>query len=93
MGEVELPKEGFEEGTKLWVEYKSKGDLKDLGLIWSTEEYFKSWKKMSEDKGSAPGWSFPHLKSVNPNSVSTDIISELSFLPLLTGYVPEEWEK
>ena len=47
---------------------------------------------MSEEKGSAPGWRFVHMKSIESNSDSADIISDLSLIPLRTGYVPNEWK-
>ena len=67
-GEIKLPTENIEEGTRLWFDFMSRGELEDIDLRWTTQEYFKSWKKMPEDKGSAPGWSFAHIKSVCPTS-------------------------
>ena len=71
----------------------SNGIAEEIDLTWTPREYFNSWKKMPEDKGSAPGWSFAHIKSICPTSQAAEAISQLSLLPLLMGYVPEEWKK
>ena len=89
---VTLPDEGVEEGTRLWFEFMSRGVPDATDISWTTEEFFKSWKGMKEEKGSAPGWNFSHIKSVEGTSEAGQVISDLSLIPLLTGYIPEEWK-
>ena len=70
----------------------SRGVPDEIDITWTTEEFFKSWKVMKEEKGSAPGWNFSHIKSVEGTSEARQVISDLSLIPLLTGYIPEEWK-
>lgn len=90
-GEIILPEEGIEEGTKLWYNLISTNKLDDFKLEWTPEEYFISWKKMKEEKVSAPGIHNGHLKSIDPHSVAAWVISNMALLPLQTGYTPLQW--
>jgi len=90
-GNVSLPEEGIEEGTRLWYEYISSQQLRDFIITWTPEEYFESWKKMKEDKSSAPGIHMGHLKCIDPCSPAGYVVSMLALLPLQTGYAPTRW--
>lgn len=90
-GTVSLPEEGIEEGTRLWYDYISSQQLRDHIITWTPEEYFNSWKKMKEDKSSAPGIHMGHLKCIDPGSPAGYVVSMLALLPLQTGYAPTRW--
>jgi hypothetical protein len=90
-GEIALPQEGIEEGTRLWYNFISQQTLRDFVLDWTPEEYFESWKKMKEDKASAPGVNNCHLKCIDPLSDAGYIISTMALLPFNTGYSPMLW--
>jgi len=49
-GGITLPTEGVEEGTRLWYQFISTQEIVEFTIDWTPEEYFESWKKMSEDK-------------------------------------------
>ena len=59
--EIELPPD-MEEGIKLWFEAIQDFDDNPIDLDWTTQEYFKGWEKMSEDKSALPGIQAAHLK-------------------------------
>ena len=90
-GLINLPVEGLEEGTKLWFEFMKSPTHQAFEIDWTAKEYFDGWKKMKEETVSAPGWHFSHLKSIDPNSDTGEVVSKLALLPLKTGYVPQEW--
>mmetsp|Transcript_8494 Transcript_8494/g.16012 ORF Transcript_8494/g.16012 Transcript_8494/m.16012 type:complete len:1891 (+) Transcript_8494:4302-9974(+) len=90
-GEIELPEEGIEEGTKLWYNLISSNKLESFKLDWTPVEYFESWKKMKEEKASAPGIHNGHLKCIDPYSSAAQVISDMALLPLQTGYTPLCW--
>jgi len=92
-GKINIPLEGVEEGTRLWYNYIQSQDIQDIDTDWTTEEYFESWKKMKEEKGSSPGIRFGHLKCIDPVSEAAEVISKLALLPLKTGYAPIQWRK
>ena len=48
--EVYMP-DNVEEGTKLWFHAIQNFEENPVRIEWSTEEYFESWKPMSETKG------------------------------------------
>ena len=48
---------------------------------------------MKEDKGSAPGIHFGHMKCIDPESHAAEIVSLMALLPLTTGYAPSQWKK
>ena len=48
-GKIKLPDEHIEEGTRLWFEFISNGDVSDLDIMWTKKEFFQSWKKMKEE--------------------------------------------
>jgi hypothetical protein len=54
-------------------------------------EYFASWKKMKEEKVSAPGITNGQLKCIDPCSDAGFILSEMALLPFNTGYSPKIW--
>lgn len=89
--EISLPEDGVEEGTKLWFDLISSNKLEEFKLYWTPEEYFTSWKKMKEEKASAPGVHNGHLKCIDPYSVAAKVISDMALLPLQTGYTPTSW--
>ena len=90
--EIDIP-DDLEEVTKLW--FHSIQDFQDNPIVidWTTDEYFDSWKKMSEDKSALPGVQAAHLKSIDPKSDAADVISWMALIPLLTGYAPKQWMK
>ena len=90
--EVSIP-DNLEEGTKLWFHAIQNFEDKPVRIDWSTEEYFASWKLMSETKSSMPGIQAAHIKSINPKSPAADVVSWMSLIPLLTGYAPHRWKK
>ena len=87
--EITIP-ENLEEGTKLWFEAVQDDPIE---IDWTTEEYFRGWKAMSEDKLSLPGVQAAHIKSIDPMSKAADVVSWISLIPLLTGYAPEQWKR
>ena len=89
--EVLLPQEEVEEGTGLWFQYIQNYDSNPMDISWTTEEYIQSWKKMKEDKSSAPGIHAVHIKCLDHDTQSADILSKLALIPLLTGYAPLQW--
>ena len=92
-GNINLPEEGIEEGTKLWFEYIQQCDkATPVDITWTTEEYFESWKKMPETKSCLPGIHTVHLKCLDHNTKGADIMSKLALVPLLTGYAPRSWK-
>ena len=94
LGQVQLPQEGIEEGTRLWYDYITKQEeIAPLDLSWTTEEYFDSWNKMQETKSCLPGVHTVHIKCINPKSKGADVISKLALIPLLTGYTPKSWKQ
>ena len=90
--EIQVPAE-LEEGTRLWFEAVQNFDDDPVTIEWTTEEYFQSWKLMSEDKSSLPGIQAAHIKSVDPLSKAADVISKMALIPLLTGYAPKNWKR
>ena len=90
--EIQVP-EDLEEGTRLWFEAVQNFDDDPVTIEWTTEEYFQSWKLMSEDKSSLPGIQAAHIKSVDPLSKAADVISKMALIPLLTGYAPKNWKR
>jgi len=92
-GEIQLPLDEVEEGTRLWYEYIQKEHIEEMEIDWTQQEYFEGWKLMKEDTGSAPGWHFGHMKCIDPESDAAEVLSLLALLPLKTGYVPREWQK
>jgi len=92
-GYISLPLEDVEEGTRLWYNFISSQSIDEFVLDWTPEEYFESWKKMPEDKSSAPGIHAGHLKCVDPSSAAAYVISSLALLPLKSGYAPDLWRR
>jgi hypothetical protein len=90
-GKIDLPKEGIEEGTRIWYQYISTQELSEFSISWTTEEYFTSWNKMKEDKSSAPGIHIGHIKCIGPTSNAAYVVSTLALLPLQTGYASALW--
>ena len=83
-GMIDIPEEGVEEGTRLWFNYIRSQKIENIEINWTTKEYFDGWKKMKEDKGSAPGIHFGHMKCIDHESDAAEIISKLALLPLKT---------
>jgi len=54
-GEIQLPLDEVEEGTRLWYEYIQKEHIEEMEIDWTPQENFGGWKLMKEDTGSAPG--------------------------------------
>lgn len=90
-GNITLPEEGVEEGTRLWCNFITNQKMQDFVISWTQEEYFESWKKMPEDKSSAPGIHVGHLKCIDPCSNAAYVVSTLALLPMQTGYAPNIW--
>ena len=57
----------------------------------ATRNFFTSWQKMKEDKGSAPGIHFGHMECIDPDSKVAEIVSLMALFPLITGYAPDQW--
>ena len=92
-GNIELPEEGIEEGTRLWFEYiKQSNKATPIDITWTTEEYFDSWKKMPETKSCLPGIHTVHIKCMDHTTKGAEIMSKLALIPLLTGYAPRSWK-
>lgn len=92
-GTIRLP-EDIDEGLELWYKFVTTEDHHELcDFVWTTEEYCMSWNKMKEDKTTLPGIQVAHLKCLDPNTSSADIMSKLSLIPLLTGYSPSTWRR
>jgi hypothetical protein len=90
-GVVDLPND-IDEGLEIWYKYVISVEKKEnTDFIWTTEEYCDSWKKMKEEKTTLPGIQVAHLKSLNPSTLSADVMSKLALIPLLTGYSPKTW--
>ena len=47
---------------------------------------------MKQNTGCLPGWTFAHMKSIAHDSLTGEVISLLSLIPLQIGYAPEEWK-
>jgi hypothetical protein len=89
-GNIQLPEEGIEEGTRLWYDYiQTHNDATPMDLIWTTEEYFDSWKKMPENKSCLPGIHTVHLKCLDHTTKGAEVMSRLALIPLITGYAPK----
>ena len=86
---VKLP-DDLEEGTKLWFQIVQDFEDDPVDIDWT---YFKNWEPMSEDKAALPGIQTSHVKSVDPTSEAADILSCIALIPLLTGYVPNQWRR
>ena len=91
-GEVELP-EDLEEGTKLWFDAIQNFDDDPIEIDWTTEEYFDSWRAMTETKSSMPGIHAAHIKSIDPKTEAAEVVSWMALIPLITGYAPKKWKK
>ena len=81
--EINLPQD-VEEGMRLWYDCKQNYE-ESIEINWTTEEYCKSWKKMSEEKASLPGIHPAHLKCLDSSTEAAEVISRLALVPLLTG--------
>ena len=79
-GLVDLPTEGIEEGTRLWFEFIKSPSKEAFDISWTAQEYFDSWKKMKEETVSAPGWHFSHMKCIDPNSNTGEVVSKIALL-------------
>ena len=90
--EIEIP-EDLEEGTRLWYDAIQDIDDNPIQIDWTTEEHFKGWRMMSEDKSSLPGVQAAHLRSIDPSTKAADTISWMALIPLITGYAPRQWMK
>jgi len=90
-GNINLPEEGIEEGTRLWYDFIKSQTIKEFSIKWTPEEYLASWKKMKEDKSSAPGIHIGHIKCIDPCSPAAYVVSTLALIPLQTGYAPAIW--
>lgn len=84
--------EDVDESLQLWFEYiTNTKQHKPTDLTWTTEEYFESWKKISEDKTTLPGIQVAHIKCIDPESNAASTISLLALIPFMTGYSPTTW--
>ena len=92
-GNIRLPEEGIEEGTKLWYEMMRSPDNDSFDLMWTTEEYCQSWRQMSETKSSIPGIHAAHMKCLKPTTKAAEVMSKLALIPLLSGYAPTTWKE
>ena len=91
-GQVQLPEEGVEEGTRLWFNFMTTAYPEEIEIEWTPKEYFEGWRKMKENTGCLPGWTFAHMKSIAHDSLAGEVISLLSLIPLQIGFAPEEWK-
>ena len=91
-GNINLPTEGIEEGTRLWYEMMTTPNQETFAINWTTQEYCDSWKKMDEEKSSIPGIHTAHMKCLDPLTTSAEVLSKLALIPLLTGYAPRSWK-
>jgi hypothetical protein len=91
LGNISLPNEA-DESLHLWYTYITNHPKHPhMDFTWTTEEYFSSWAKMSEDKMTLPGIQVAHIKCIHPDSESADVISLLALLPFMAGYSPKTW--
>lgn len=93
VGNIKLPEDGIEEGTRVWYELMRLQNHEEFKINWTAEEYIESWRKIDENKSSLPGIQAAHIKSIGEKSKAAYVISQLALLPLQTGYAPLAWQK
>jgi hypothetical protein len=77
---------------KLWYSYiTNTKQHAPADFEWTTEEYFNSWRKISEEKTTLPGIQVAHIKCISPESKAADVISRLALIPFMVGYSPKTW--
>jgi Reverse transcriptase (RNA-dependent DNA polymerase). len=90
-GTITLPEE-VDESLRLWFTYiTNMQHHKSTDFMWTTEEYFDSWRQISEDKTTLPGIQVAHIKCIHPESSAASVISLLALIPFMTGYSPITW--
>jgi exonuclease III len=90
-GSIKLP-DNVDEGLQLWFNYITQVDKHSpMDFHWTTEEYFDSWSKISEDKMASPGIQIAHIKCIDPQSSAAAVISLMALLPFMVEYSLKTW--
>jgi hypothetical protein len=91
-GEINLPDEGLDVGTRKWLEKMQSFDYQSNEVEITIEEYTKSWKKIRESTGCAPGpLHVGVFKATAENKFATALNFALAMIPISTGYSPKRW--
>jgi hypothetical protein len=64
-----------------------------MDFHWTPQEYHDSWARIDENKSTLPGIQVAHIKSLNADSKSLQVLSSLALIPLMVGYSPKTWRK